>query len=156
MIQVETREHGRRWRPAAEPERPPRPRALEGRRVLVVDDDADMREFLRTVLADGGAMVQAVPSVVEALTAFDRMPPDVLVSDIGMPEFDGFDLIEAIRQRPAANGGRVPAVALTGFSRIEDRRRAIASGFQVHVIKPVEPDEILDIVASLLRHDAPR
>lgn len=124
--------------------------------MLVVDDDADMREYLRIALADGGATVQVVRSVVEALTAFDRMPPDVLVSDIGMPEFDGFDLIEAIRQRPAARGGRVPAVALTGFSRIEDRRRALASGFQVHVIKPVEPDEILDIVVSLLRHDAPR
>ena len=156
MIQVETREHARPWPPVATPARRSRPRLLEGRRILVVDDDADVREFLRIVLADGGAAVQAVRSVVEALAAFDRMPPDVLVSDIGMPEFDGFDLIEAIRKRPPAYGGRVPAVALTGFSRAEDRRHALASGFQVHVVKPVEPDEILDIIASLVRSDPPR
>jgi CheY-like chemotaxis protein len=129
---------------------------LSGVRVLVVDDDADVREFLRTVLASCGAVVRVVSSVRAAMMEFDRLAPEVVVSDIGMPEHDGFALISAIRRRSPERGGDVPVVALTGFTRAADRRRVLGSGFQLHVAKPVEADEILAIVASLARIVPPR
>jgi len=125
------------------------PPALHGLRVLVVDDEPDARELLQSIFGQCRADVVAAGSAAEALDALDRFAPNVLVSDIGMPDVDGYHLISEIRRRPADRCGRIPAVALTAYARLEDRARALRSGFQVHVPKPVEPVEILAIVASL-------
>ena len=122
--------------------------ALAGVKVLVVDDEADARELVKRVLAESGAEVRIAAKVAEALPILDKFRPDVLVSDIGMPEEDGYDLIRQIRA-----GGRtarwLPAVALTAFARAEDRTRAMLAGFQTHVSKPVDPAELVAVVASL-------
>jgi signal transduction histidine kinase/DNA-binding response OmpR family regulator len=122
---------------------------LAGLKVLVVDDEADGREVIGKVLSRSKAEVILVASVREALEAFDHSPPDVLISDIGMPEEDGYDLIRAVRQRAASEGGRVPAMALTAFAREEDSLRAVAAGFQVHASKPIEPRQLTKLVAQL-------
>jgi len=123
--------------------------SLNGADILVVDDDQDTREMLRSVLEQSGAKVRTAASAEEAVSAFDIHSPDVLVSDIGMPGEDGYSLIRKIRDR--ATGGSVPAVALTAFARSEDRRRAIGAGFQMHLAKPVEPAELVTAVASLAK-----
>ena len=107
-------------------------------RVLIVDDDADSRELLAAVLEASRVRVVTAASASEALRRFDETRPDVLVSDIAMPGEDGYSLIDAIRKRSAAEGGRTPAVALTAFARLEDRTRALLAGFTMHVAKPVE------------------
>jgi PAS domain S-box-containing protein len=121
---------------------------LGGVRVLVVDDEADARKLLTAIFTSSGADVRAVGGMAEALRAIGDWRPDVLVSDIGMPEGDGYDLIREIR-RADASGQRLPAVALTAYARTEDRMRALAAGFQMHVAKPVEPQELLMVVANL-------
>jgi len=124
--------------------------SLEGLRVLVVDDEADARESLTVVLEQCGAVVTAVASVREALGALAHQRPDILVSDIGMPEEDGYSLIEKVRVLEAAQrGGRIPAVALTAYAAPEDRRRALAAGYELHVPKPVTPEELVTAVANL-------
>ncbi|MDB4932165.1 MAG: Chemotaxis regulator, partial [Myxococcaceae bacterium] len=128
---------------------PARPGALAGLRVLVCDDELDAREMVAEVLRGGGAAVIAVDSVAEALACFDAAPPDVLVSDIGMPGADGYALLGSVRARPAEAGGRVPALALTAYATADDARRAAAAGFQRHVTKPVEPDRLVAVVAEL-------
>ena len=125
------------------------PPELEGLRVLIVEDDADSRALLVAVLRQCRAEVLAVPNVAEALDAFDAWLPDVLVSDIEMPGEDGYALIRQVRARPAEQGGRIPAAALTAYARAEDRMRALLAGFQIHVPKPVEPAELAAVVASL-------
>ena len=143
--------HEPRLEPAA-PRTPIAPQAaadLTGVRVLVVDDEPDGREMIGKVLRLYGAEVELASTVREALSMFDQSPPDVLVSDIGMPGQDGYDLIRLVRQLPAGRGGRVPAMALTAFAREEDRLRAMSSGFQMHVSKPVEPVELAGGVARL-------
>jgi signal transduction histidine kinase/two-component SAPR family response regulator len=126
---------------------------LAGVRVLVVDDEADARTVLGIVLRRYRAEVRLVSSASEALAAIEEFRPDVLLSDIGMPGQDGYELIRQIRSRTASEGGQVPAIALTAFARSEDRARALAAGFQMHVSKPVVPHELLDIVARLVgRH----
>lgn len=125
------------------------PPALENLRVLVVDDEEDARELLTLVLTQCKAEVLAVATVAEALAALEQLQPDVVVSDIGMPEADGFELIRRVRQLPREHGGRVPAVALTAYARVEDRMRALAAGYQMHVPKPVEPAELVTVIASL-------
>ena len=127
------------------------PPELAGLRVLVVDDDADGREVLETVLVQCGAHVTSAGSVAEALASFDRERPDVLVSDIGMPDEDGYALIRKIRARGSDAGGGVPAASLTAYAGTEDRRRALIAGFNMHVAKPVDPEELLAVVASLGR-----
>ena len=124
---------------------------LEGLKVLVVDDDADTRELLKAVLGSRGAEVSAAGSAREALELFETLRPAVLVSDIGMPGEDGYDLIRKVRALPAERGGRTPAVALTAYAGAEDRARAFLAGYQVHVPKPVEPKELMGVVASLAR-----
>jgi CheY-like chemotaxis protein len=121
-------------------------------RVLIVDDEADSRELLRIVLEECGSEVKTAGSADEALDALKTERYDVLVSDIGMPERDGYFLIKQVRALPAEKGGRIPAVALTAYARIEDRVKALTSGFQVHVAKPVEPVEIVAVVASLAKN----
>jgi PAS domain S-box-containing protein len=124
---------------------------LRGIRVLVVDDDADARETLRELLEHCNAEVLIAGSAEEALEILPRWRPDVLLSDIGMPEEDGYGLIRRVRELPADRGGHTPAAALTAFARGEDRRRALRSGFQMHVPKPVEVQELAAVVASLAR-----
>ncbi|PTX93298.1 hypothetical protein DB345_16930 [Spartobacteria bacterium LR76] len=124
---------------------------LLGTRVLVVDDDGDARELLRSILAQCGASVRTAGSASEALSQMDSRVPDVLVSDIGMPGQDGYGLIREVRMRPREKGGHVPALALTAFARSDDRRRAISAGFHMHLAKPVEPAELVTVVASLAR-----
>ncbi|HJR07663.1 MAG TPA: ATP-binding protein [Pyrinomonadaceae bacterium] len=126
------------------------PPSLEGLRVLVVDDEPDTRRLLRTVLERCGSEVTTAGSAAEAVVAFNASKPDVLISDIGMPEEDGYELIAKLRASEAAgSNGRIPAIALTAYARVEDRVRALNAGFQVHVPKPIEPVELLAVVASL-------
>ena len=123
---------------------------LKGLRVLVVDDDPDTRSLLVTMLQQGGAEnVAAFESATEALGALTRLAPDVLVSDIGMPNVDGYELIRQIRALPAADGGRVPAAALTAYATPYDRQRAIDAGYNLHIAKPVEPRELNAAIARL-------
>ncbi|MEG4068066.1 ATP-binding protein [Microcoleus sp. Pol11C2] len=125
---------------------------LEGLQILVVEDEADALELLSTILEKYGADVMAVASAKEALTiietATDRKP-DVLVSDIGMPDEDGYSLIRKLRQLEAQRGGRLPAIALTAYARNDDRQQALLAGFQMHLTKPVDAAELVAVVTSL-------
>ena len=122
---------------------------LDGLRVLVIDDEEDARGLVSTVLQDQGAEVHAVASAAEALDVIAHLMPDVVVSDIGMPDMDGYSLIRKVRALPAAQGGRTPAVALTAYAQRDDAQRAFSAGFQVHVTKPVEPAHLTTVVANL-------
>jgi len=130
----------------------PRLPRLEGLRILVVDDNADGRTLTSMVLTQAGASVRAAASVREALQMLDAERPDVLVSDIGLPDEDGYGLIRRIRAREAEHGGSLPAVALTGYARAEDRARILAAGFQAHVPKPVDPIELAAAIATITQH----
>ncbi|MES2537561.1 MAG: ATP-binding protein [Pseudomonadota bacterium] len=122
---------------------------LTGLKVLVVDDETDARELVKRILADCDAEVMTAGSAAEALMLIEKERPHVLVSDIGMPEVDGFELLRRVRALGAARGGLIPAIALTAFARSEDRTRALHAGFLVHVSKPVEPSELAATVASV-------
>jgi PAS domain S-box-containing protein len=126
--------------------------SLEGVWALVVDDEADARDLVATLLQQFGAKVTAVASAVEALAviaANERGQPDVVVSDVSMPEVDGYELMRRVRELAPEKGGRIPAVALTAYGRSIDRIRALSAGFQMHMPKPVEPAELATVVASL-------
>jgi PAS domain S-box-containing protein len=125
------------------------PPGVEGVRVLVVDDEADVREVVATMLERCGVRVSLAASVPEALDVLRRERPDVLISDIGMPEEDGYALIRKVRALPVESGGRVPALAMTAYARMEDRTRALLAGYQMHLPKPIEPTELLVVVATL-------
>src|SRR2546425_8892745 len=122
---------------------------LEGVRVLLVEDDLNTRESLGTLLRQRGARVTATESAAEGLRALEREPPDVLVSDLGMPQEDGFALIRKVRALGQERGGRVPAVALTGYASAETRARALSEGYNVHLPKPADPEELTALIASL-------
>lgn len=122
---------------------------LAGLKVLVVDDEADTCELLRSFLSRCGADVSAARSASEAFSLFKLVHPDVVVSDIGMPFEDGYELIRQVRALPEVNGGGVPAVALTAYARPEDRMKALRAGYQMHVAKPIQLDELVSIVAGL-------
>jgi CheY-like chemotaxis protein len=122
---------------------------LQGLTVLVVDDQEDARELMRLLLRRCGANVVAAESTAAALEALDHCRPDVMLSDIEMPGEDGYSLIRKVRARSPERGGRVPAAALTAYARTEDRVRSLRAGFHRHVPKPVQPDELAEIVASL-------
>jgi CheY-like chemotaxis protein len=128
------------------PERP-----LSNLRVLVVDDERDARELLTVVLERQGAFVRAVGSAAEALAAFGALKPDVLVSDIGMPNDDGYSLIRRVRALAPEDGGQVPAVALTAYAGDNAREKTLAAGFQVHLAKPIDPTELLASIARLVK-----
>ena len=125
------------------------PGPLRGIRILIVDDEADAREVVGDVLADAGAVVKRASSAVEAFAYLQAEPPHVLISDIGMPFEDGYSLIRRIRALPPEHGRDVPAIALTAYARIEDARAAEDAGFQLHVVKPVRPDLIVESVRSI-------
>ena len=131
------------------------PPELNGLRILVVDDEADTRTLIASIFRTCAAKITEVSSVREALEKLETDKFDVLVSDIGMPEHDGYELIKHVRALPPEKGGRIPAVALTAYARVEDRMRALNAGFQMHVPKPVEPAELLTIVASLAEWHKP-
>jgi PAS domain S-box-containing protein len=121
---------------------------LDGLRVLVVDDEADARRILVKVLQDAGAVVTAAASAAEAIEALPKVRPEVLVSDLGMPDEDGFDLIRQVRGR-GHHPKDLPAVALTAFVHKDDQRQALLAGFQVHIPKPVDPHDLTVVIASL-------
>jgi CheY-like chemotaxis protein len=123
---------------------------LDGLKVLVVDDEADTRELFKASIGQCGAEVVTAGSAREALAALQEMQPDLLISDIGMPGEEGYELIRKVRALPAARGGRIPAVALTAYARTEDRLRALRAGYQMHICKPVEPAELMAVMASLV------
>jgi PAS domain S-box-containing protein len=125
---------------------------LDGVRVLLVEDNLDTLEMLKFIFDESGAEVITATSVDEALQALDRFRPDALVSDIAMPDRDGYDLIREIRSREPERGGKIPAVAVTAYARAEDRVRVLASGFQMHIAKPIDPDELIAVVSSLTGH----
>lgn len=123
---------------------------LDGVNVLVVDDDSDTREFLKAGLEHCGAEVHFASSAPEALAALQSSPPDVVISDIGMPTVDGYELIRRVRKLHPDKGGKIPAVALTAYARFEDRLKALKAGYQMHVAKPVELTELIAVINSLM------
>jgi PAS domain S-box-containing protein len=138
------------------PQHPPQlpadyPKALHGRHILVIDDEKDTRELVATLLQEGKARVTTAANAAEALERLSQEPPELIISDIGMPGMDGYALIREVRTRPPEQSGRVPAVALTAYARQEDQAAALRAGFDSHVAKPLEPAELLWVVASLLR-----
>jgi CheY-like chemotaxis protein len=122
---------------------------LQGVDVLVVDDDPDVRDLVQFILAQCGARVRTAASAAEALEALSQAPPDVLISDIGMPGEDGYSLIRKVRAREASRGRRIAALALSAWGSAEDRQRALAAGFQTHLAKPVQPETLARVVAGL-------
>ncbi len=128
-------------------------RDLDGLSVLVVDDDRDARELIARILSDCNARVRLAAGAREGFEAFRRERPDLLISDLGMPEVDGFELLGWVRALPREQGGQLPAVALTAFARSEDRLRALEAGFSAHISKPVEPSELIATVACALGRD---
>jgi len=125
------------------------PDDLAGVKVLVVDDEIDATDLLCSFLSQCGAIVTSAQSVSEALDLVQRVKPDVLISDIGMPGEDGYELMRKVRALPRAKGGKVPALALTAYARAEDRLAALRAGYQMHIAKPIELTELVAVVASL-------
>ncbi|WP_304608039.1 response regulator [Leptolyngbya ohadii] len=137
----------------AEPAPPamlPREGLLRDVRVLAVDDETDMREYVNVLLAEAGATVMQASSAREALTMLMKTMPDVLISDIGMPQIDGYTLLKQIRQLSPKQGGQVPAIALTAYASEYDHQKAIAAGFQMHLSKPIDPDHLVQAIRQLL------
>ncbi|MEW6733381.1 MAG: response regulator [Acidobacteriota bacterium] len=124
--------------------------SLKGISVLVIEDEADTRDMLALILRQYEAEVRATSSASQAIEIFKQWLPDVLVSDIAMPEIDGYELIQLIRDLPVHQGGRIPAIALTAHAKSEDRLRALSTGFNMHVAKPIEPIELITVIANLV------
>jgi signal transduction histidine kinase/ActR/RegA family two-component response regulator len=135
---------------------PPADLRLDGLRVLVVDDETDAREMMTAMLTEYGARVTMAASVDEALSSVTNHPteelPDVVVSDIGMPGKDGYDLIRRLRALDPEHGGKIPAIALTGYANVEERARALSEGFQMHIPKPVRLAHLAALLADLAGH----
>jgi PAS domain S-box-containing protein len=127
----------------------PRPPSLKDLHILVVDDESDTLDLVTMDLTQHGASVTGVTGAAEALEALEHSQFDLLISDIAMPEVDGYDLIRQVRQREYGSEKRLPAVALTAYARVQDRMRAIMAGYNTHVVKPVEAEELVTVVASL-------
>jgi CheY-like chemotaxis protein len=123
--------------------------SIVGIRVLVVDDETDARDLLEIIVKQAGGVVASARSGSEALSEIGRFNPDILVADIGMPGMDGYALIQQVRKSHGAE--KLPAIALTAYTREEDRRRALESGFQAHEPKPVEPDRLISEIARLAK-----
>jgi CheY-like chemotaxis protein len=123
---------------------------LNGVHVLLVEDDDDSRKLLGTMLKRYGARVTSTKSAAEALRVFEGELPDVLISDIGMPDQDGYELMRKLRSLPPERGGNTPAIALTGYASRKDRERALSSGYQQHMAKPIEQADIINAIAALV------
>ncbi|MGQ0697689.1 MAG: ATP-binding protein [Panacagrimonas sp.] len=143
---VEPREHARPGRSGGVDDSDV---SLKGLRILVVEDDHDARALIAMVLEGRGAEVLRAASAEEALVAVRSLRPQLMVSDIGMPGVDGYELMRLVRLLPADAGGTIPAIALTAFARSEDRTRALGAGYQLHLVKPIEPPELVAAVASI-------
>ncbi len=130
-------------------DRPLQTSHLKSLRILIVDDDADMRELICMSLRQKGVEVQDVASATEALQLLQRLKPDVLISDIGMPEMDGYQLIQQIRKLPPEAGGLTPAIALTAYAGEINQQQALAAGFQRHLAKPIAPETLIQTIADL-------
>jgi PAS domain S-box-containing protein len=130
------------------------PLNLTGAKVLAVDDSPDSRDLMVTLLEHHGAQVKAAASGRDALTDLQRFQPTVLVCDIGMPDMDGYTLLQHIRRLPPERGGQVPAIAVTAYAQTDDRQRALACGFQGHIAKPIEPHRLLDAIAALVHQSS--
>ena len=126
---------------------------LDGVHVLLVEDDDDSRKFLVTMLKRYGARVTPTKSAAEALGVFEGELPDVLISDIGMPDQDGYELMRRLRALPPERGGKTPAIALTGYASRKDRERALSSGYQQHMAKPIEQADMIKAIAALVGRD---
>jgi CheY-like chemotaxis protein len=127
------------------------PAALRNLRVLVVDDEPATRELLGFVLEQCDAYVTAAPDAPSALAALESERFDMLLSDIGMPEMDGYALIQRLRALPPERGGSMPAVALTAYARAEDRTKALRAGFNMHLSKPIDPAELIVVIETLVK-----
>lgn len=123
---------------------------LQGVQVLVVDDDTDTRELVVFLLEEAGAIVTSASSASEAFAALSQFQPDILLCDIGMPEMNGYTLIRQMRGLPPQQGGQIPAIALTAYAGDFDRKQALAAGFQHHLAKPIEPNELVHAIVTLL------
>lgn len=126
-----------------------RPHPLESLRILLIDDDADTRDFVEFLLEQAGAKVTAVATAAEVLAILKRSPPDILLSDIGLPEMDGYMLIRQIRTLPPEQGGQVMAIALTAYAGDFNQQQALAAGFQQHMSKPIDPETLIKAIATL-------
>jgi len=122
---------------------------LAGTRVLVVDDDPIARDLLSRILLECKAEVTTAGSGPEALQMLATTIPHIVLSDIGMPGQDGYQFLRELRKLPPEHGGAVPMIAVTAYARPEDRSRSIAAGFQAHVTKPINPSELIDVIASI-------
>ncbi|HEX8141224.1 MAG TPA: response regulator [Pyrinomonadaceae bacterium] len=125
------------------------PPVLDGLRILIVDDDIDSREFITAVLTRCGARVSCCETAAEAIDAIQAWDADLLISDIGLPHEDGYSLIRKVRELGRRQHGQIPAIALTAYASTEDRAHALAAGFQMHVTKPVEPEELVAAISNL-------
>jgi PAS domain S-box-containing protein len=123
--------------------------SIKGTKILVVDDEPDARQLMSAILEQCGAEIKVAENAAQALSLIDEYRPDILISDIGMPETDGFELIKKIREKEKGSGKRLPAVALTAFARAEDRLKALSAGYNMHIPKPVEPTELIVVIANL-------
>lgn len=128
---------------------------LAGVRVLIVDDEPDIRDLITFILEDYDVAVTAVSSAQEALETLSLSLPDILISDIGMPEVDGYMLMRQLRQQPPQQGGNLPAIALTAYAGEINQQQAINAGFQLHISKPVDPDALIEAISSLLNSSNP-
>jgi hypothetical protein len=124
--------------------------SLQGKQVMAVDDEEDARNLLKVILEEQGAVVTTAASAHDAMDALELIKPDLIVSDISMPEEDGYTFIRKLRARSSSRGGDIPAVALTAFARPEDQAQALAAGFQVHLTKPIDPAKLVSSVARIL------
>jgi len=127
------------------------PGELQGLHVLVVDDDDDARWLVKTVLENCHAQVTTAANTGEALAALQSCRPEVLISDLGMPDEDGYALIRKVRALTPEQGGQIPAAALTAYARVEDRLQVLRSGFQIHLPKPIQPAELVAVVSTLAK-----
>jgi CheY-like chemotaxis protein len=125
--------------------------ALKGINILVVEDDQDTRELLRILLQEEEATVRARSCVQDALEAYDESRPDVIVADIGMPDYNGYTLIGRVRARDREHGCITPAIALTAYATTTDRDTTLSAGFQVHMPKPFEPERLITVIADLVK-----
>ena len=124
-------------------------RSLDGLRVLLVDDELETREIISTVVERTGAEVKSCTSAREALSEVSIWRPDVILSDIAMPDEDGYSFINRVRSLPQNEGGNTPAAALTAYARDEDRRQALAAGYQMHIAKPIGAGQLVMMIAKL-------
>jgi CheY-like chemotaxis protein len=124
---------------------------LNGLRILVVDDEPDTLALVQLILERGGAEVKPASSAARGNEILDEWLPDLIVSDIGMAGVDGYEFMAGVRARPRDRGGLIPAIALTAYARTEDRIRALEAGYQMHIPKPVEPEELMTVIHALTR-----